>query len=138
MSRKIRILLVEDNEDERMFMKEGFVATGLYDVVAEASNGDEMLELFQKPSFSLPELVLSDLNMPGKNGYDVIRDVKADANFAGMHVVIITTASSPSPFEQRCKQLGACAYYTKPDTFLEYQSFAASIYPDIINGCLKV
>lgn len=136
MSRKIKVLLVEDNEDERLFMKEGFTATGLYEVVAEAGNGNEMLELLQQPGFSLPELVLSDLNMPGKNGYDVIKDVRADAKWAGIPVAIITTAPQ-YPFAQRCKQLGACAYYTKPDTFLEYQTFAASIYNEIVAGCLK-
>jgi len=134
--KKIKVLLVEDNEDERLFMKEGFTATGLYEVIAEAGNGDEMLELFQKPNFSLPELVLSDLNMPGKNGYDVIKEVKADANWAGIPVAIITTAPY-APFAQRCKQLGACAYYTKPDTFLEYQSFATDIYPELVSGCLR-
>jgi len=136
MSKKIKVLLVEDNEDERLFMKEGFLATGLYEIIAEASNGDEMLELFEQPDFSLPELVLSDLNMPGKNGYDVIKDVKANACLTGVPVVIVTTAPQ-YPFAQRCKQLGACAYYTKPDTFLEYQSFAVNIYQDIVSDCLR-
>ncbi|HYH16071.1 MAG TPA: response regulator [Flavisolibacter sp.] len=136
MSKKIKMILVEDNEDERMFMKEGFTATGLYDIVAEASNGNEMLALFQKQSLSRPELVISDLNMPGKNGYDVIQDIKRDASWSDVPVVIVTTAPY-SPFAQRCKELGACAYYTKPDTFLEYQSFAANIYNDITTRCLK-
>ena len=136
MPKKIKVLLVEDNEDERLFMKEGFVASGLYEVVAEAANGNEMLELFQQPNFSFPELVLSDLNMPGKNGYDVIKDIKADATLADIPVVIVTTAPR-FPFAERCKQLGACAYYTKPDTFLEYRSFAANIHQQIITDCLK-
>lgn len=136
MSKKIKMLIVEDNEDERLFMKEGFIKSGLYDVVGEAENGDEMLELFNSPSFSWPELVLSDLNMPVRNGYDVIVDVKTNSSLSHIPVVILTTAPFV-PFAERCKKLGACAYYTKPDTFLEYEHFAKQIYGDVMKKCLR-
>ena len=48
MSYKPKILLVEDNEDERAFLKEGFQQSGLYVVVGEAGNGKDMLDLFNK------------------------------------------------------------------------------------------
>ena len=136
MSKKIRIILVEDNDDERFFMKEGFAATGLYEVVAEASNGHEMLAFFQKPGFKVPELVVTDLNMPGKNGYDIIRDVKADTELAKIPVLILSTAPVV-PYAEKCKKMGACAFYTKPDTFLEYKGFAEQIYQEVITGCLQ-
>ena len=135
MVNKIKMVIVEDNEDERLFMKEGFTESGLYEIVGEAQNGNEMLELFSQPSFSLPELVLSDLNMPGRNGYEVIIDVKTSTTFSHIPVVILTTAPLV-PYAERCKKLGACAYFTKPDTFLEYKHFAEKIYTDVINKCL--
>lgn len=136
MAKKIKLLIVEDNEDERHFMKEGFEQAGLYEIVAEANNGDELLRLFNQPGFSLPEIVLSDLNMPKRNGYDVIQDVKSNQTLSHIPVVILTTAPYV-PFAERCKKLGACAYFTKPDTFLEYREFAKTIYPKIIDDCLK-
>lgn len=66
MLKKIKMLIVEDNEDERFFMKEGFAQTGLYEITGEAGNGNEMLELLSRSSSSLPDVILSDLNMPGK------------------------------------------------------------------------
>ena len=135
MSRKIKIIIVEDNEDERIFMKEGFIASGLYEVVGEASDGKEMMAMFKTPSFTFPEMVVSDLNMPGRNGYDVIRDVRSDSNMSGIPVVILTTAPYV-PYADRCKQLGACAYFTKPDTFLDYENFATKMYGEVVNGCL--
>jgi CheY-like chemotaxis protein len=136
MPQKIKMLIVEDNEDERCFMKEGFTQTGLYEVVGEAENGNHMLELFMQPGFSLPQLVLSDLNMPGKNGYEVIKDVKENISYSHIPVVILTTAPL-IPYAERCRKLGACAYYTKPDTFLEYRVFAEAIYSDVMNKCLS-
>ena len=136
MPQKIKMLIVEDNEDERLFMKEGFTQTGLYEIVGEAENGNHMLELFMQPGFSLPQLVLSDLNMPGKNGYEVIKDVKENISYSHIPVVILTTAPL-IPYAERCRKLGACAYYTKPDTFLEYRVFAEAIYSDVMNKCLS-
>jgi len=132
MLRKIKMLLVEDNEDERFFMKEGFDQTGLYEIVGEAENGNEMLELLKQSSSRLPEIILSDLNMPGRNGYEVIVDVKTNSTLAHIPVVILTTAPL-KPYGERCKKLGACAFYTKPDTFLEYKDFGEKIYKDIQN-----
>jgi CheY-like chemotaxis protein len=130
MTRKIKMLIVEDNEDERLFMKEGFIQSGLYEIVGEAENGDEMLELLNESSFPIPEVILSDLNMPGRNGYEVIMDVKTNSSLSHIPIIILTTAPLV-PFADRCKELGACAYFTKPDTFLEYKDFAEKIYGDI-------
>lgn len=135
MRKKIRMLIVEDNEDERFFIKEGFAQTGLYEITGEAENGNEMLELLAKSSSALPDVILSDLNMPGKNGYEVISDIKANASFSHIPVVILTTAPMV-PFAERCKKLGACAYFTKPDTFLDYKEFAENMYDDL-KECLE-
>jgi CheY-like chemotaxis protein len=124
------MLIVEDNEDERFFMIEGFRQSDLYEIVGEAENGNQMLELLRQGSVSLPDVILSDLNMPGKNGYEVITDIKANNGLSHIPVVILTTAPL-IPFAERCKKLGACAYFTKPDTFIEYKKFAEEIYEDL-------
>jgi CheY-like chemotaxis protein len=135
MPRKIKLLVIEDNEDERMFIKEGLTSAGLFEVVGEAKNGNEMLELFQQSTFTYPEIVLTDLKMPGKNGYDVIHDVKENKSLSHIPVIILSTAPD-MPFAAKCKQLGACAYFTKPDTFLEYEGFAQKIY-EVAERCLN-
>src|SRR5215216_6270037 len=106
MLKKIKILLIEDNEDERMFMKEGFHSTGLYEVVAEADNGDHMIEFFTTRNIPAPEVVMSDLNMPGRNGYEVIIDIKTNTSLS--HIPVIILSSAPlKPYADRCKKLGA-------------------------------
>lgn len=135
MNGKIKMLIVEDNSDERLFIKEGFSQSGLYEIVGEAEDGNELLQLLNKPSLPSPDVILSDLNMPGKNGYEVITDIKTNSSLAHIPIVILTTAPV-RPFAERCKKLGACAYYTKPDTFLEYKEFAAKIYEDV-RSCIS-
>lgn len=135
MPGKIKILLVEDNEDERLFMKEGFAQSGLYKIAGEAENGIKMMEFFKQRSFSYPELVVSDLNMPGRNGYEVIAEIKTHSSLSRFPMVILTTAPM-IPYAERRRKMGACAYYTKPDTFLEHDVFAASIYDDVVKKCL--
>jgi CheY-like chemotaxis protein len=130
MPGKIRILIVEDNEDERLFMKEGFIQSGLYEIAGEAENGNKMLELLSASSSSLPDVILSDLNMPGRNGYEVIVDITTNSSLAHIPVIILTTAPL-KPYAEQCKKLGACAYYTKPDTFLEYKEFAEKVYEEV-------
>lgn len=130
MTGKIKLLLVEDNEDERMFIKEGFYQSGLYEIIGEAGNGNELLELLRRSPSSLPDIILSDLNMPGRNGYEVILDIKTNSSFSHIPVAILTTAPF-QPYADRCKKLGACAYFTKPDTFLEYRQFSEKIYRHI-------
>lgn len=65
----------------------------------------------------------------------MISDIKASASFSHIPVVIITTAPLV-PFAERCKKLGACAYFTKPDTFLDYKDFGENIYDDL-KQCLE-
>lgn len=135
MADKVKVVLVEDNEDERLFMREGLTASGLFEVVAEAGNGDELIALFEGSSEAVAPLILSDLNMPGKNGYDVLREVKGNALYAKSCVIILSSAPY-IPYAERCKNLGACAFFTKPDTFLEYEEFAKSLYEEVRRaGC---
>lgn len=135
MESKIKMLIIEDNEDERLFMKEGFIQSGLYEIVGEAENGNELQQLLDQPFFSLPDVIFSDLNMPGKNGFEVITDVQANKALSHIPVIILTTAPLV-PYADRCIKLGACAYYTKPDTFLEYKEFAEKIH-NSVSKCIN-
>lgn len=124
---KYKIVIVENDEDEQFFMKEGFDAAGVFDILAQLSNGDTLFEWLVKNQANLPDVILSDLNMPGKNGYDILEGVKADPAY--MHIpVIITSTSSAKIMIDKCMTLGAADYQVKPDTFVEYKPFALKLY----------
>jgi len=123
---KYKIIIVENDEDEQFFMKEGFESSGNFDVIAMVINGNALFDWLEENPDNLPDLVLSDLNMPGKNGYDIISEIKDTPAYAHIPVIITSTSSTPA-FIDKCLQLGAANYMVKPDTFIEYRPFVKSL-----------
>ena len=99
--KKYNIILVENDEDEQEFMKEGFDAVGLFNVIAQVRNGDHLLDWLAEHRESRPDIILSDLNMPGKNGYDIILDIKSSRDWSNLPVIITSTSSSVSHIANR-------------------------------------
>jgi CheY-like chemotaxis protein len=128
--KKYRIIIVENDEDEQFFMKEGFDASGLFDIIAQLKNGDLLMEWLAGHQGALPDVILSDLNMPGKNGYDIIEEVKGNLQYAAIPV-IITSTSSTQMIITKCLALGATDYLVKPETFIAYRTFAEGLYQRI-------
>ena len=128
--KKYNIVIVENDEDEQLFMKEGFDTAGLFNIVAQLRNGDELLEWLDGHKGTLPDVVLSDLNMPGKNGYDVINDLKNNPAYS--HIpVIITSTSSTKTIMDKCLAFGAADYIVKPETFVEYVPYVKNLHKQI-------
>lgn len=124
--RKFKIIIVENDADERYFMKEGFDAVDLFEIMAQVRNGDLLFEwLAANPE--LPDVILSDLNMPGKNGYDIIEEVRSTPAYANIPVIITSTSSTQSIID-KCLKLGACDYIVKPETFIEYRPFVRQLH----------
>ena len=133
--RKYRIIVVENDEDEQFFMKEGFDASGLFDIIAQAKNGDALFEWLKANPSNLPDLILSDLNMPGKNGYDIISGMRESATLNHIPVVITSTSSIKSIMD-KCLEMGAADYVVKPDSFIEYAPFAEKFHQRIEESAL--
>jgi CheY-like chemotaxis protein len=128
--KKYKIIIVENDEDEQLFMKEGFDTANLFEVVGQVKNGDTLFEWLDENKNNLPDVILSDLNMPGKNGYDVINEVRANPLYSHIPVVITSTSSTPTIIS-RCLDLGAADYLVKPDTFVEYVPYVKGLYKRI-------
>lgn len=125
-----KIIVVENDEDEQFFMKEGFDSTGLFEIITMVKSGDELFEWLEANMDSQPDLILSDLNMPGKNGYDIIDEMKASPVYAAIPVVITSTSSTPTIIA-KCLTRGAADYVVKPETFIEYVPYVQRLYQRI-------
>lgn len=128
--KKYKIVIVENDEDEQLFMKEGFDSAGLFEIVGQVKNGDTLFEWLDENKNALPDVILSDLNMPGKNGYDVINEVKSNPRYSHIPVVITSTSSTKTIID-RCISFGAADYIVKPETFVEYVSYVKNLYTRI-------
>jgi CheY-like chemotaxis protein len=125
--KKYRIILVENDEDERFFMNEGFEASGLFEIIAQVINGDALLEWLEEHPRKLPDVILSDLNMPGKNGYDIITEITNSPVWSHIPVIIASTSSTATIID-KCMQLGASGYVVKPETFVAYVPFVKDLH----------
>ena len=103
-----RVLLVEDNADNR-FIYSAMLRHAGYDVIL-ASNGHEGLEFGRTRA---PHLVLMDLSLPGLDGLEVTRLLKADEATRAMPIVALTAHALPAD-RVRALEAGCDAYLAKP------------------------
>lgn len=96
MKAHAEILLVEDNRAEARLAREAFAEAGLDDHLSMACDGLEALDfLRQRPPFAhapRPDLVLLDFNLPHKDGREVLREMKSDADLRRIPVIVLTTS----------------------------------------------
>ncbi|UCF29839.1 MAG: response regulator [bacterium] len=104
-----RILVVEDSPITRSLIISSLEDLGDFTAV-EASNGFQALR--KLPEY-LPDLVITDINMPDINGLEVVRFVKENENFKHIPVIIVTTEGRDVDRERGLK-LGADRYLIKP------------------------
>lgn len=130
--KKYKLIIVENDEDERFFMKEAFDKAGLFDILTMTSNGDELFEWLEGNMKNLPDVILSDLNMPGKNGYDIISEMKSNPLYEDIPVIITSTSSTKSIMD-KCLANGAAEYMVKPESFIKYGPFIKDLQGRIIN-----
>jgi CheY-like chemotaxis protein len=128
--RKYKIIIVENDEDEQFFMKEGFDAAGLFDIIGQCRSGEDLFEWLSDHKAALPDIILTDLNMPGKNGYDIIEETKADPRYSHIPVIVTSTSSTKTIIE-KCLNLGASDYIVKPETFVEYVPYVKFLHQRI-------
>jgi len=105
--KKQKILLTEDDNFIRNAYKESFERNGL--IVITASSGEEALQILRDEK---PDLMLLDLVMAGKDGFQVLSDIRADHTLKEVPVIILSNLGQDEDI-QRCKELGAMDYMIK-------------------------
>lgn len=117
------LLLVEDNDDLRQFLAKHFSKTFQ---IKEAHDGNEGLDL----AFAdVPDLIIADINMPGRDGLTLAKHLKSDLRTSHIPIVLLTALSS---MEQKIEgiQTGADAYVTKPFNLV----FLSEVVKNLLTG----
>ncbi len=111
------IFYADDDEDDLIFFKEAIIAIGREAVLFDQA-GKMLYAMYNAPPE--PYLVFIDLNMPGLDGYDVLKEIRTTPQFDNVPVIILSTASEQNIIN-RCRQLGANYYVTKSSAMLGLQ-----------------
>jgi len=116
----MEILLVEDNEDDIVLEQEAIADAKLVNLMHVVRDGEEALSYLRRQGryqdAQRPGLILLDINMPRKNGFEVLNEMKADAALMHIPVVMLTTSDNEADVVKSYAK-GACSFITKPMDF---------------------
>ncbi|MBV9227348.1 MAG: response regulator [Acidobacteriaceae bacterium] len=105
------ILVAEDRETSRELIRTMLEHSGY--TVLEAANGGEAVQIARE---KIPDLMLLDLQMPVKNGFEVLKELRSDPRFESTPIVALT-ASAMQGDKERALADGFTGYLTKPLSF---------------------
>ncbi len=125
MPRLIKVLLAEDNPGDAALVIEAFKASKRHIWVVPLKKGDEVMDHLRgqggfQPSHR-PDLILLDLYLPGKSGFEVLEEIKSDPKLWDIPVVVLTHSRSEEDF-RHAYESGASYYLIKPTDFDEFRS----------------
>ena len=122
-------MLVEDNPGHARLVQKNLQRAKIGNKFVMAEDGQQAIDYFFNQDGSVrnnaqnPHLILLDLNLPGMDGYQVLRRLKETPDTKHIPVIVLTTTDNPDELEH-CYELGCNAYITKP---VEYEAFSEAI-----------
>jgi CheY-like chemotaxis protein len=134
----IEVLLVEDSAGDVRLTREAFKDAKVHINLHVASDGAEAMEFLKREgkqaNAARPDLILLDLNLPKKDGREVLEEIKGSPALKSIPVVILTTSASEADI-LRSYRLHANCYITKPvglDGFLEVVKSIDSFWLSVV------
>lgn len=135
----IKILLVEDNPGDVRLTLEALKDASLPSEVDVVTDGEEALSYLRQEGdhagIELPDLILLDLNLPRKDGREVLEEIKDDPSLKKIPVVVLTTSEAESDIV-KVYELHANCYITKPvdlDRFMNVIKTIEEFWFGIVN-----
>lgn len=128
--KKLQILLVEDNEGDILLTSEALESMQIENEISVLKTGKEAIDYLTQsgpyPDAKLPDLILLDINLPVKNGFEVLSVIKSEEKTKRIPVIILTTSSSKKD-KETAESLKVELFITKPTEMSEYESVISSI-----------
>jgi CheY-like chemotaxis protein len=128
------ILFVEDNDEDFQAFSRIIKELGINENIVRTCDGDEALDyLYTRGKYenlttvTRPAIIFLDLNLPGTNGLEVIKEIKQDDRLKNIPIIVLTTSSRLQDIET-CYTYGANSYVTKPMGIKELRETIANCY----------
>jgi two-component system, response regulator len=113
----VTILLADDDDDDRSLICDAFTDIGVHNAIRTFKDGNELTEFLDQKQVTVggvnTYIILLDLNMPMKNGREVLKELKADPHLRNIPVIILSTSKADSDVKNSY-DLGANSFLTKP------------------------
>lgn len=127
------VLYVEDEPDDVFFMKRAFKVAAIEHALMTVGDGQQAISYLSgagcfsdRATYPLPSLVLLDLNLPERSGFEVLEWMRQQRELIGVTVVIFSSSGRPEEL-RKAQTLGASAYFIKPPSGLEFTDIARQL-----------
>ena len=133
---KLNILLADDDIDDCHLFKEALDELPLSFDLSLVHNGEQLMKLLHQKGAQLPDMLFLDLNMPHKNGFQCLSEIKQDEQLKQIPVIIYSTSIQQAGINLLYKN-GAHHYIRKPSEFhflkkLIYQAIRVTVEADFL------
>lgn len=128
--KSIHILLIEDNEGDILLTKEAFEDAKILNQLSVARDGQQAIQFLEKMApfteVETPDLILLDVNLPKKNGHEVLQYIKGSKALKHIPVIMLTTSVSEKDISKSYENHANC-YITKPVEVEDFLNVISSI-----------
>lgn len=112
----LHVLLADDDEDDRDLFQEALDELPDATLLTKVKDGVELMQWLAKQKPGLPDLLFLDLNMPRKNGYQCLAEIKQDPDLRSLPVIVLSTGINDKEMDE-LYAIGAWHYIQKPDSY---------------------
>jgi CheY-like chemotaxis protein len=113
------IYLADDDQDDVELLETALRESSYKGLVNISPNGRALMQDLRSKKVASPDVILLDLNMPFKDGFEALKEIRQDKELQHIPVVVVT-ASARKDDEIKCFELGCNFYYNKPSHFDGY------------------
>ncbi|MBD3581534.1 response regulator [Flavobacterium selenitireducens] len=110
-----RFILTDDDADDRSFFREAFSELDVHGELRTFSDGKELMDYLNSADLA-PDVVILDLNMPRKSGFECINEIRSNERFSSTSIAVYSTSSSDKDIETTFNS-GANLYIKKPSDY---------------------
>jgi CheY-like chemotaxis protein len=121
------VLLADDDADDRMFFEEAITEINLQVDARFVKDGQELMNYLLGSGIILPQILFLDLNMPFKNGFQCLEEIRTMKAFQDIFIIIYSTTARPSDIDTGFNK-GANLFIQKPNSFSELKNVLRHIF----------
>lgn len=114
----LSVLLADDDKDDRFFFGLAVAETDKSISFTALPSGEKLMEWLKQASQRLPDMVFLDLNMPRKNGFMCLEEIRKDPSLQNLFIAIYSTSNSPKDIAEAFEK-GANVFINKPNGYEE-------------------
>jgi CheY-like chemotaxis protein len=134
------LLIAEDDDNDFVFLERAMVIEQFEANIRRVRDGAEAIEYLcgenhfaDREAHPLPNLLVLDLKMPLRNGFDVLVWLREHSELETLPVVVLSSSEEPTDVE-KAYELGASGYLVKPSSYLSYSEIVRTLREFLVNG----